>query len=100
MDLPVHFEILWNACLLARARLGGSAIADPVQLFPLLARGVWLSDTQPASAYSDLRFGKSGSSIQSQLDDRMRTFFDAYWADELRRVFHSMGQFDGDATAA
>ena len=53
MDLPVHDEILWHACVKANAALGGDAASDPRLAFPYLVRGSWMNDMNQVSPLLD-----------------------------------------------
>lgn len=47
MDIAVHNQILWKACVLAHRR--GGLVDDPRKYFPLLARGSWINDVNQIS---------------------------------------------------
>jgi len=101
MDLPVHDQILWQACLAARARLKAEErIADPVHYFPLLVRGSWFNDTCQVSPFTDLLTKPPPDPAKSYgftPGDVSAAFFDAYWSQELDRVIARLGRYDGQA---
>jgi hypothetical protein len=103
MDLPVHNQILWHACLLAKQRLGGAAIADPVHYFPLMVRGSWFNDTNQVSPFADL-FTKTPVPEQryqgAKVNETTRAFFTAYWNEELVRVLGRLKRHDSQAADA
>lgn len=47
MDIAVHNQILWKACVLAHR--GGGLVDDPRKYYPLLVRGSWINDVNQTS---------------------------------------------------
>lgn len=47
MDIAVHNQILWKACVLASRR--GGLVDDPRKYYPLLVRGSWINDVNQTS---------------------------------------------------
>ena len=89
MDIPVHNQILWEACALARERLGGAWIADPSAYFPLLARGSWMNDTNQVTVFSDaLR------KLAPKVGPPMKQLLQALWQLERREIIEKMRGVD------
>src|SRR5262245_48979526 len=81
MDLPVHDEILWHACVLASRKLdGASRIGDPRLAFPFLVRGSWMNDTNQVSPLLDMT-----KSADLSLDHR--ALFKGLWKLNLEDQF-------------
>ncbi len=81
MDLPVHDDILWHACVLASRRLdGASRIGDPRLAFPFLVRGSWMNDTNQVSPF--LERNKT-----ADLSLEQRALFRGLWRLSLEDLF-------------
>jgi hypothetical protein len=81
MDLPVHDEILWHACILASRKLdGASRIGDPRLAFPFLVRGSWMNDTNQVSPLLDM-------TKRADLSLEQRTLFRGLWKLNLEDQF-------------
>ncbi|MBL8956386.1 MAG: hypothetical protein JNK82_36770 [Myxococcaceae bacterium] len=74
MDIPVHNQILWEACVLAGKRLDGKGIADPRVYFPLLCRGSWMNDTNQATIFTDEVLRQAPN-----VTEEMRRCFQGLW---------------------
>lgn len=95
MDIPVHNQILWEACQLARRRLGAQPkIADPVDFFPLLCRGSWMNDTNQATVLTDVIEGKA-----PQVTQEVRKCMQALWQVHLAELIAAMATLDPAAAA-
>jgi hypothetical protein len=58
MDLTVHNQILWHACVEARRRLKLrnelSLENDPTTYFPYLVGGNWITDMNQSTIFTDM----------------------------------------------
>ncbi len=104
MDLPVHNQILWHACLLAKERLGGDAIADPLHFFPLMVRGSWYNDTNQVTPFTDLLAPAPNAALdpyrQGALGDVPKQFFHTYWGGESKRLLARLEGYDANIAKA
>jgi hypothetical protein len=82
MDLPIHDEILWHACVKARQALGSNAAMDPLLAFPYLVRGSWMNDMNQVSPLLDKANPKD-------LGEQQITLFHGLWKLELAELFEA-----------
>jgi hypothetical protein len=81
MDLPVHDDILWHACVLASRRLdGASRIGDPRLAFPFLVRGSWMNDTNQVSPFLE-----KNKTVDLSLEQK--ALFRGLWKLSLEELF-------------
>ncbi|MBK7864999.1 MAG: hypothetical protein IPJ65_41650 [Archangiaceae bacterium] len=99
MDLPIHDQILWQACVLAEARLGGSGLDRPTKYFPLLSRGSWLNDTNQVSCFTDFFSNPKAGHYVAAVDDRTHAFFVEYWAQKTDEVVGRLARRDAGLAA-
>jgi hypothetical protein len=87
MDLPVHDEILWLACVRASRRLRAAGAlnpwTDPRFAFPYLVRGSWMNDMNQASPLVDKANVKN-------IGPRQATLFHGLWRLSLADLFDGL----------
>jgi hypothetical protein len=81
MDLAIHDEILWHACVKASTNLAGKAAVDPTVCFPYLVRGSWMNDMNQVSPLLD----KVGS---PDVGPQQATLFHGLWKLELEDLLN------------
>jgi hypothetical protein len=81
MDLPIHDDILWLACVKASKRLKPGSLRDPRALYPYLVRGSWMNDMNQVSPLLD-KLGKD------DIGPQQSRLFQGLWRLELNDLMH------------
>ncbi|RYZ09227.1 MAG: hypothetical protein EOO73_05560 [Myxococcales bacterium] len=79
MDLAVHDEILWHACVVASRRIGDPQ-RDPRLAYPYLVKGSWMNDMNQASPLLDVAGNPNVGPEQA-------TLFEGLWRLSLKDLF-------------
>jgi hypothetical protein len=101
MDLPVHNQILWHACVEAERRLGDNKIGSPTACYPYLVCGSWMNDMNQSTIFTDFIGTKNNSvdkpySAQGAIDG----VFKVLWIEELKKLLHKMDLGSAETAAA
>jgi hypothetical protein len=99
VDLPIHDQILWQACVLAETRLNGKYLDRPTKYFPLLSRGSWLNDTNQVSCFTDFFSKPQSGKYTAAVDDRTHSFFVKYWEQKTDEVIGRLARRDAALAA-
>jgi hypothetical protein len=90
MDLAIHDEILWYACVKASRRLRAagkldSPAHDPKLLFPWMVRGSWMNDINQVTPLIDLAQNPA-------LGPQQATLFTGLWKLSVRELLEERAQ--------
>lgn len=87
MDLTVHNQILWHACVEAMCRLKQrgelSLENDPTVYFPYLVGGSWITDMNQSTLFTDMIPKARNKDGNFDLDKNISNFFEFLWAEAL-----------------